>query len=121
VADNAPVRAVSSSSGAVHLAVTHCADRWCESSAARKRDTPAGFFEIFPNYRNSPRGSQDVADGVVVVRCRSECSLASLDRPAEWRAEVMDGRVDNRRHPSRCRVGRRVADESAVVFVVIAS
>jgi ketosteroid isomerase-like protein len=53
-----------------------------------------GFFEAFPDYRNNFEEIADVGDGVVVVRGRSECSLASLDGPAEWRAVVVDGRVD---------------------------
>lgn len=51
------------------------------------------FFESFPDYRNN---FEDVADGgvVVVVRGRSACSFASLDGPAEWRAAIVDDRVD---------------------------
>ena len=53
-----------------------------------------GFFEAFPDYRNSFEEIADIGDGVVVVRGRSDCSVASLDGPAQWRAVVVDGRVD---------------------------
>jgi ketosteroid isomerase-like protein len=53
-----------------------------------------GFFGHFPDYRNVFADTTDVGDGVVVVRGRSECSVAPLDGPAEWRAVVLHGRVD---------------------------
>ena len=53
-----------------------------------------GFFEAFADYRNIFEEIEDVGDGVVVVHGRSECSFAPLDGPAEWRAVVVDGRVD---------------------------
>ena len=53
-----------------------------------------GFFDSFPDYRNVFDDVVDVGDGVVVVRGRSECSFAPLDGPAEWRAVVIDARVD---------------------------
>lgn len=53
-----------------------------------------GFFDSFPDYRNVFVDIADVGDGVVVVRGRSECSFPALDGPAEWRAVVLDGRVD---------------------------
>lgn len=53
-----------------------------------------GFFGSFPDYRNVFADVADVGDGVVLVRGRSECSFAPLDGPAEWRAVVLDARVD---------------------------
>lgn len=52
------------------------------------------FFESFPDYRNNFEDVADGGDGVVVVRGRSACSFASLDGPAEWRAVIVDDRVD---------------------------
>jgi ketosteroid isomerase-like protein len=53
-----------------------------------------GFFESFPDYRNIFDDLTDVGGGVVAVRGRSECSFAPLDGPAEWRAVVVDARID---------------------------
>jgi ketosteroid isomerase-like protein len=53
-----------------------------------------GFFDSFPDYRNVFDDVADVGDGVVVARGRSECGFAALRGPAEWRAVVLDGRVD---------------------------
>ena len=53
-----------------------------------------GFFETFPDYRNILDDLTDVGGGVVAVRGRSECSFAPLDGPAEWRAVVVDARID---------------------------
>jgi ketosteroid isomerase-like protein len=53
-----------------------------------------GFFDSFPDYRNVFDHVADVGDGLVVVRGRSECSVPALDGPADWRAAVLDGRVD---------------------------
>ena len=53
-----------------------------------------GFFDSFPDYRNVFAEVAEVGDGVVLVRGRSECSFAPLDGPAEWRAVVLDTRVD---------------------------
>lgn len=53
-----------------------------------------GFFDSFPDYRNVFDGVEDMGDGVVLVRGRSECSFTPLDGPAEWRAVIRDGRVD---------------------------
>jgi ketosteroid isomerase-like protein len=53
-----------------------------------------GFFDSFPDYRNIFDDIEDVGDGVVLVRGRSECSFLPLDGPAEWRAVVLDARVD---------------------------
>jgi uncharacterized protein (TIGR02246 family) len=53
-----------------------------------------GFFDSFPDYRNVFVDVAELGDGVVIVQGRSECSSAPLDGPAEWRAVVLDGRVD---------------------------
>ena len=53
-----------------------------------------GFFDSFPDYRNVFDEIAEVGDGVVVVRGRSECSFAPLDGPAEWRAVVVNARVE---------------------------
>jgi ketosteroid isomerase-like protein len=53
-----------------------------------------GFFDSFPDYRNIFDDIQDVGNGVVLVRGRSECSFLPLDGPAEWRAGVLEARVD---------------------------
>ena len=53
-----------------------------------------GFFATFPDYRNVFEDVVDAGDGSVLVRGRSECSVATLAGPAEWRAEVVGGRVD---------------------------
>lgn len=53
-----------------------------------------GFFDSFPDYRNIFDEVADLGDGIVLVRGRSECSFAPLEGPAEWRAVVLDARVD---------------------------
>jgi ketosteroid isomerase-like protein len=53
-----------------------------------------GFFDSFPDYRNVFDDVEDIGDGVVLVRGRSECRFAPLDGPAEWRAVIRDARVD---------------------------
>jgi ketosteroid isomerase-like protein len=53
-----------------------------------------GFFDSFPDYRNVFDDVADRGGGVVIVRGRSECSFAPLDGPAEWRAVVLDDRID---------------------------
>jgi ketosteroid isomerase-like protein len=45
-----------------------------------------GSFDSFPDYHNFFDHVTDLGDGVVLVRGRSECSVAPLDGPAEWRA-----------------------------------
>ncbi len=57
-------------------------------------DAWRGFFEAFPDYRNVFDEAAEVDPGIVVVHGRSECTVAALDGPAEWRAVVRDGRVD---------------------------
>ena len=53
-----------------------------------------GFFASFPDYRNVFDDISDTGDGVVVVHGRSECSFAPLAGPAQWRAVIVDGLVD---------------------------
>ena len=53
-----------------------------------------GFFDAFADYQNLFEDATEVEPGVVVVRGRSECSVQALDGPAEWRAVVRDGRVE---------------------------
>jgi ketosteroid isomerase-like protein len=52
------------------------------------------FFDSFPDYRNIFDDVAEVGEGLVLVRGRSECSFDALDGPAEWRAVVVDARVD---------------------------
>jgi ketosteroid isomerase-like protein len=52
-----------------------------------------GFFDAFPDYRNDFDRLEEI-DDVVVVTGRSSCSVEVLDGPAEWRAVVVDGRVE---------------------------
>ena len=52
-----------------------------------------GFFAAFPDYRNVFGDVRASAPGVVDVIGHSECSVAELDGPARWRAEVRDGLV----------------------------
>jgi len=52
-----------------------------------------GFFAAFSDYRNVFDTLVDTAPGVIVITGRSECSVAALDGPARWRAEVRDGKV----------------------------
>lgn len=68
-----------------------------------------GFFNSFPDYRNVFENLEHTGDGVVVVRGRSECSFAPLDGPAEWRAVVLDARVDvwQVSEPAQARTDRR--------------
>ena len=58
-----------------------CVDAWCD------------LFASFPDSRNIVDDVTDEGDGTVVVRGRSVCDFAPLDGPAEWRAEVLDGRI----------------------------
>ncbi len=53
-----------------------------------------GFFDAFPDYRNVFEEVAEVDPGIVVVRGRSECTVAALDGPAQWRAVVGEGGVD---------------------------
>jgi ketosteroid isomerase-like protein len=53
-----------------------------------------GFFESFPDYRNIFDAVVDAGGGTVEARGRSECCVPELHGPAQWRAEVIDGRVD---------------------------
>ena len=53
-----------------------------------------GFFGAFPDYRNVFEEAAEIEPGIVVVRGRSECTVAALDGPAAWRAVVRGGRVD---------------------------
>ena len=53
-----------------------------------------GFFDRFPDYRNTFDDVVDVGAGAVLACGRSECSVPELAGPAEWHAEVVDGRVD---------------------------
>ncbi len=53
-----------------------------------------GFFDSVPDYRNIFDDVVDAGGGTVLVHGRSECSVPELHGPAEWRAEVIDGRVD---------------------------
>ena len=53
-----------------------------------------GFFDSFPDYRNVFMDVTDVGGGVIVVQGRSECSFHALAGQAEWRAVILDGRVD---------------------------
>ena len=70
------------SAGAIVKGKNNCVEAW------------RGFFDSFPDYRNVFDDVEDIGDGVVHVRGRSECSFASLDGPAEWRAVICDARVD---------------------------
>jgi ketosteroid isomerase-like protein len=56
-------------------------------------DAWRGFFAAFPDYRNVFDDVRSSAPGVVEVIGRSVCSVAELDGPARWRAEVRDGKV----------------------------
>jgi ketosteroid isomerase-like protein len=53
-----------------------------------------GFFDTFPDYRNVFDEIADLGGGLVVVRGRSECSVAALEGPAAWRVVVIDSLVD---------------------------
>lgn len=53
-----------------------------------------GFFDSFPDYRNVFDDIAEVEPGVVAIRGHSDCSFAALDGPAQWRALVIEGRVD---------------------------
>jgi SnoaL-like domain len=53
-----------------------------------------GFFAAFPDYRNIFETLTDDGHGVVTVGGRSVCSVAVLDGPARWRAEVIGALVD---------------------------
>ena len=57
-------------------------------------DAWRGFFAAFPDYRNVFEEYRPEGDGLVFVRGHSECSVALLDGPAEWRVVVRDGLVD---------------------------
>jgi ketosteroid isomerase-like protein len=57
-------------------------------------DAWRGFFDAFPDYRNVFDEAVELEPGIVLVRGRSECTVAELDGPAEWRAVVHDDRVD---------------------------
>jgi ketosteroid isomerase-like protein len=70
------------SAGAIVDGKGACVDAW------------RGFFEAFPDYRNVFDELAELGDGVVVVRGHSECSVAALDGPCEWRAVIRNGRVD---------------------------
>src|SRR5262245_49524831 len=56
-------------------------------------DAWRGFFAAFPDYRNVFDDVRSGAPGVVDIDGRSECSVAELDGPARWRAEVRDDKV----------------------------
>ena len=58
------------------------------------REAWRGFFEAFPDYRNTFATAEHAGDGVVTVAGRSDCSDPRLAGPAEWRAVVRDGLVD---------------------------
>jgi hypothetical protein len=69
------------SEGAIVDGKGACTDAW------------RGFFAAFPDYRNVFDDAHGSAPGVVDIVGRSECSVAVLDGPARWRAEVRDGKV----------------------------
>ncbi|NMR29232.1 YybH family protein [Crystallibacter degradans] len=52
------------------------------------------FFVAFPDYRNIFDEVQSVANGMVEVQGRSECSVPELDGPALWQVSVRDGFID---------------------------
>ena len=70
------------SSGATLEGKTACVKAWRE------------LFDSFPDYLNIFDVVTDVGHDVVVVQGRSQCSFSPLDGPAEWRAVVLDARVD---------------------------
>jgi len=55
-------------------------------------DAWRGFFEQFPDYRNTFEHLRAWGDQVVIVGF-SSCSFAPLDGPALWQADVRDERV----------------------------
>jgi len=55
-------------------------------------DAWRGFFEGFPDYRNTFL-SLEARDDVVVVTGFSSCSFQPLDGPALWRAQVRGDQV----------------------------
>ena len=69
------------SEGATIDGVAACTDAW------------RGFFAAFPDYRNVFDHVRNSLPGVVDLIGRSECSVAELDGPARWQAEVRDGKV----------------------------
>jgi len=56
-------------------------------------DAWRGFFAAFPDYRNVFDDVRSREPGVVDVVGRSECSVAELDGPARWHAEVRADKV----------------------------
>ena len=74
--------------------------RFIDSAGGTVEGKPAcveawrGFFDAFADYRNVFEDAAEVESGVVLVRGRSECSVQELDGPAEWRAVVRGGRVE---------------------------
>lgn len=57
-------------------------------------DAWAGFFAVFPDYRNAFETVRPSSDGAIEVAGYSECSDDRLREPARWNVRVRDGLVE---------------------------
>ncbi len=62
------------------------------SGKAACLDAWRGFFDAFPDYRNTFT-RLSTTNNVVAVEGFSSCSVAELDGPALWKAMVADDRI----------------------------